>query len=59
MELPGVRWEVGLTCGLWLWAGYVLTGHAGWKLEGIQGGLATLGLAGDRTGGIEPPPHCT
>lgn len=59
LELPGVRWEVRLTCGLRLWAGCVLTGHTGRKLEGIQRGLATLGLAGDKTGGVEPPPHGT
>lgn len=58
-ELPRVRREVGLTCGLRLRAGGVLTGHAGRKLEGIQRGLATLGLAGDKTGVVESPPHGT
>ena len=44
----GLGWEVGLTCGLWLRAGHVLTGHTGWKLEGIQRCLLPLSLAGTR-----------
>lgn len=44
----GLGWEVGLTCGLWLWAGRVLMGHTGWKLEGVQRCLLPLGLAGTR-----------
>lgn len=47
-SLRGLGWKVGLTYGLWLWAGRVLTGQAGWKLKGIQRCLATFGLAGTR-----------
>lgn len=42
-ELQGPR--EGLTCGFRPGAGCVLSGCAGWKLEGVQRCVATLGVA--------------
>lgn len=47
-SLPGAGVGGELTCRFRLWAGRVLTGRAGWQLEGVQRCLAALGVAGAR-----------